>query len=358
MAGKKRFTDADLIAWLADDGKHFGFFQAVDVIERIARTAAPVGFTGPAAEEAIRFEHDPDLVFHPSDIKWIAPRDERAGRPHTIIRTTFLGLFGSVSPLPVNMAEDVLAADAAEQPSLRAFYDLFHHRLISLFFRTWQKNRLPSGHRVDMSDAFTRRVLSFVGVDVAGALPRRSPPPFDLLGLAPLLARRVRTPHALSVMASRVLEGISVRVESFVLRRTALSPEQRVTLGVRNTRLGVDTAIGGTVADRAGRFRVMMGPLSSEHFTAVSPGGRLYPALAALCDHFGGGTLEAEVEIEMSAEQVPRFRLGGGTRLGRSTRLGAQSAQPLRSRFVVEGNVPTRAPRVVEKSRFPAPPPR
>jgi type VI secretion system protein ImpH len=360
MAGKKRFTDADLIAWLADDGKHFGFFQAVDVIERIARSTAPVGFTGPAAEEAIRFEHDPDLIFHASDIKWIAPRDERAGRPHTIIRTTFLGLFGSVSPLPVNMAEDVLAADAAEQPSLRAFYDLFHHRLISLFFRTWQKNRLPSGHRADMGDAFTRRVLSFVGVDVAGALPSRSPAPLDLLGLAPLLGRRLRTPHAFKVLGARLLEGIDVRVESFVLRRTALSPEQRVTLGVRNTRLGVDTAIGSSVADRAGRFRVLMGPLSEEHFAAVSPGGRLHGALSALCDHFSDGVLEAEVDIEMSAEQVPRFRLGAGTRLGRTTRLGGKSVQPLRSTFVVGSGAPKRAPRVTAeaRSRFPRPPPR
>jgi type VI secretion system protein ImpH len=354
MARPKRLSDADLIAWLAADGKHFGFFQAVDVIERMARGAVPVGFTGPAADEAIRFEHDPDLVFHPSDVKWIAPADPAAGRPHTIVRTTFLGLFGAVSPLPMNMAEDVIAADSSEQPSLRAFYDLFHHRLISLFFRTWQKNRFPSGHRADMSDAFTRRALSFVGVDVAGSLQARALPPLALLGLAPLLARRARTPHAFGVLASRLLEGIQVRIEGFVLRRTQLSADQRVTLGVRNTRLGVDMAIGNSVADRAGRFRVLMGPLSAEHFEAVSPGGRLHGTLAALCDHFADGVLEAEVEIQMSAEQVPRFKLGT-SRIGRTTRLGGGTSAALRSRFVIDASKAAGpAARVVNASRVPS----
>jgi type VI secretion system protein ImpH len=358
MASSKRLADSDLIAQLAADGKHFGFFQAVDVIERASSAQVPVGHTGPAELEAIRFEHDPSLTFHASDIKWIAPSDPANGRPYTVIRSTFMGLFGAASPLPITMAEDVLDADASDQPSLRAFYDLFHHRLLSLCFRVWQKNRFVSGHRVDMTDPFTRRALALVGVDVAGALPEHSIEPLRLLGLAPLLGLRARTPHALATVAAALLEGIEVRIESFVLRRTELLPEQRMTLGVRNSRLGVDTVVGGSVADRTSRYRLVMGPLSSEHFTAVSPGGRLHDTLCAICTHFSDGVLEAEVEIEMAPEQVPRFKLGDlgqRARLGHTTRLGLQSGTSLRSRFVVGASSKDVQARVSSVSTQPAP---
>ncbi len=337
MASTKRLADARLTERLARDGKRFGFFEAVDLVERLSPDAVQVGHTGPAELEVIRFEHDPDLTFHTSDLRFILPRDPEGGRPYTIIRSSFLGLFGAVSPLPMWMSEDVNDADAEDEHSLRAFYDIFHHRILSLFFRTWQKYRFSASHRADAQDPFTRRALAFVGVDLAGGLPERGLPPMALLGLSPLVAQRARTPRLLKIMAARLLEGMSVEVESFVLRRTLLLPEQQVTLGVRNTTLGVDIAIGRTVADRTGRFRVIMGPLSSEHFEAVSPGGRLFPTLRAVLEHFTGGVLEAEVEIQMAADQVPRFRLGSArnSRLGRTTRLGGTSARPLRTRFVL-----------------------
>lgn len=137
-------------------------------------------------------------------------------------------------------------------------------------------------------------------------------------------------------IAARVLPGIPFEVECFVLRRTELREEQRVTLGVRNSTLGVDMAIGRTVADRSGRFRVVLGPLTEEQAEDLEPGGRLHPTLLAILDHAGGGVLEAEVELVVAAEHVPRFALGVRKKaeLGRSTRLAQRDAGPLRSRFL------------------------
>ena len=40
-------------------------------------------------------------------------------------------------------------AEANDQKSLKAFYDLFHHRLYSLFYRAWKKYRFAAGFRTD-----------------------------------------------------------------------------------------------------------------------------------------------------------------------------------------------------------------
>jgi type VI secretion system protein ImpH len=175
-----------------------------------------------------------------------------------------------------------------------------------------------------------------VGVDTAGAVPERGVPPALLLSLSPIVTQRNRSRHALEVALRRALPGVTVEIEPFVLRRTVLAAEQRVTLGVRNCTLGHDVAIGRSVADRTTRFRASIGGLDATLLADLSPGGARYDLLCAILAQFSGGTLEAEVELAVSAEHVPRFRLGAptGARLGESTRLGSRTERPVRCRFV------------------------
>ena len=116
---------------LADRARGIPFVTLVEHLERRLSTQ-PVGATGLLRNELLRFRHDPELVFHTSDVA--SMRLGPGGR--IVLTSTFLGATGAVSPLATFFTEDILRDRAQDGSSLGAFYDLFHHRLLALAPRT------------------------------------------------------------------------------------------------------------------------------------------------------------------------------------------------------------------------------
>lgn len=349
MAGAQRKPDPPLSERIASEAKTFGFFSAVQLLHRLAPKALPVGESGPPGEEAIRFGHDPTLGFATSDITSIEVLPKQPGRPRFKVTTTFLGLFGATGPLSSYMSEEVLRSDE-DGTGLRQFYDIFHHRLLSLFFRAWKKYRFAAGFRSDAGDRFTPRALAFAGLDLAGALPRHGLPPGELLALAPLVALRTRPSRSLQIVLERLFPGTSVRIESFVPRRVTIDAGQRVRLGVQNCTLGQDLTIGRSVVDRAGAFRVVIGPVSYEAFESFVPGGRYHVKLRNIIDQFSGGILEPQLDLQLAEDATPRFQLGGGgrgARLGVTTQLVTKRTKPMRVRITLSESADRSASQVV-----------
>lgn len=339
MAGAKRIDVAGVTGRLAREGRRFEFFRAVGLLRRLRPGGAPIGGVGPIGDEPVHFGHEPSFKFHTSDVASI---EAPPGAPARLV-TTFLGLVGTVSPLPSHMTEDVLAAELADEHALRAFYDIFHHRLLSLLFRSWEKYRFEHAHVGDASDPFTRRMLAFTGHDDAGDDLARSAAMADLR-LLPLLPGRTRPPHALVFALRSVLPGRAVEIEPFAFRSVRIPEEQRVRLGRQSCGLGVDCSIGTSVPDRAGRFRIVVHGATFADYEGVLRGGELRARLEALLDAYVGKAMEAELDLRLSPEASPAMRLGHreGARLGLTTRLPRREPRPLRARVVLD---PTHASR-------------
>lgn len=339
MASQKRYDVAGVTALLAREGKRFEFFRAVTLLRKLRPGGAPIGGLGPIADEPVHFGHDPSLRFHSSDIESV---ETRAGEPARLV-ATFLGLVGTVTPLPLHMSEEVLAAELGDEHALRAFYDIFHHRILSLFFRAWEKYRVEHAHTDDASDGFTRRLLAFTGFDAAapGADPRAA---LAGLRLLPSLPGRSRPAHALVLALREVLPGRTVEIEPFAFRSVRIPAEQRVRLGRQSCRLGVDFSIGDSVPDRAGRFRIVVRDASFADYEGVLRDGALRARIEEVIQGYVGRELEAELDLRLSPDAAPRLRLGHreGARLGLTTRLARREPRTLRARVVLD---PTHASR-------------
>lgn len=325
----------------------YSFFQLVRLVERAHPDSAPIGQLGPVARESVRFRNAPDLAFATSDITDVTTVGNR-----TFVTTSFLGLTGPTTPLATCYAEDVVRNDDTHDGSLAAFYDVFHHRILALIYRTWSKYRPMAQFRADGKDPFTQRALSLIGVAPDSPVAQGSLPSFDQLALAPILVGRVRSGRALELVLRRVFPGITIAIEPFVDRQVVFDPVERVKLGQSHTTLGLDFTIGRAVRDRSGRFRVRVGPVDHETSERFLPGGPDFPRLRGIVDHFTRGVLEAEVEIELDASASPRFCIarGTGARLGVTTRIGRREHGRTKLRVLLSDDMADVRPTIVSST--------
>ncbi len=337
MDGEERKTDDSVtpsVAALLASPQRVGFYRAVELLERATPNAARIGDVGPVGREAIRFRHDPSLAFSASDVTNIVLRKRKADEvahganeePYYEVTTTFLGLTGTVSPLPAYFVEDVIHEDV-DHPAQREFLDLFHHRVLSLFYRAHTKYSFLTDYTSDSRDPWSRRSLCLAGFDGFGdRLPTSLGIP-HLLRLAPLLARRARTSDGLVAVLSDVLaktlNGAKVSVDQFVGRWVSIEERQLLRLGVANTTLGEDATVGRKVFDRGGKFRVILGPLRRKAFEELQPGKPGLELLREVVTLYVRDPLEFDVELILAPGEAPSMRLGGSPK--DASRLGFDS---------------------------------
>jgi type VI secretion system protein ImpH len=322
---------------------HSTFFHVVALLERLTSDAVRVGGEGPPSAERIRFRHDYDLSFSAGDISAVRvgelPRGpERAldePTPVFEVTTTFLGLTGTVSPLPLYIAEEILH-EGDDNPVRRDFLDLFHHRLISLLYRAVSKYMPAREHLTHRTDAWMSRALYLTGLDPKIQTRGLRIHPSVLVRLGPLLAGRGRGPRVLALALREALgDGLGpdgeVRIEQFAGGWIEVDESQRMALGQSNSVLGVEAILGKRAYDQSGRFSIHLGPLHGESYRRFLRDGDLLPVVKDVVELCSKEALDFDVQLHLAADAVPSFRLsaaGGGSALGRDTRLRGAETTP------------------------------
>ncbi|MFO0875763.1 MAG: type VI secretion system baseplate subunit TssG [Gemmataceae bacterium] len=345
---------------LFEEGYSFDFFQAVRLLQRLAPERALIGQGGPPARELVRFRVLPSLTFPPSSIYEITrPTTER---PTPAMTVAFLGLTGPSGVLPRHYTETIIRLErerrGEERRALREWLDLFNHRLLSLFFRAWEKYRFwviyeRGEYDRDAPDGFTRAVQSLIGLGTEGLrrrlrvsaveLGRERERPLarvedlTLLHYAGLLAQRKRNAAGLESLLADYF-GVPVRVQQFVGQWLQLELPSRSRLGVvdGNCRLGQDTVAGERVFDCQGKIRIRLGPLSYAQFVeflpdrSPTPDNKAFFLLVHLVRLYAGSEFDVDVQPVLQANQIPECQLSDelpGPRLGWNTWLTSQQAQ-------------------------------
>jgi len=279
-------------------------------------------------DEPVRLGQSADLSFAIAPLAGVQPDGGRRGGPPRI-DVRFFGLFGPNGPLPLH-----LTAYARERrlhkgdETLERFADLFHHRLLLLFYRAWSQAQPAASLDRPGDDRFSELVASLVGTGGAAWRGRDAAPDHVRLAFGGVLARQARNADGLAHMLSGFL-GMPVRVEPFVGRWMPLPEAERSRIGRRaasrrqsTAQLGASAVLGRAVFDRQHHIRLHIGPLRLAAFEDLLPVGRALPAVKALVQQALGQEFGWDLQLELDKRDIPPCRLGRAGRLGWTTWLG------------------------------------
>lgn len=332
MATQKRQPGTDLNSRLASEFYKFSFFQMVSLLEALHPEAGRLGRSFVPSDEPVRFTVRPGFGFPPSDINSF----EEPGDGPARVGVAFMGLIGPSGVLP--QWYNFLALERARQKdhTLAAFFDLFHHRLISLFYLAWKKGRLPENYTSGEDDRLSSCLLSLDGLGTKGLADEIGLPKESMSFYTGFLSRQAPSAAAIEGTVS-YLAGTPVRVEQFVERALPLCEEDRTRLGQDNSLLGVDSVCGTCVRDCQSSFRIHLGPMRYPEFQRFLPDtGDLIRPIFSLVRYMVGMGYAFDIRVVLSGGEVPPCRLGsGGQQLGWSAWLASPRAPLSRDVFLV-----------------------
>ncbi len=319
MASPERQSDSPLKDRLIEEFFEFSFYKAVHLLESMFPQKKPLGQSASPAGEAVRFVVKPGLSFPPSDI--VNLTDSESGKPLTM-EVAFLGLVGPSGVLPHWYNELAMERHRKRDYSLTTFLDIFHHRLISLFYLAWRRHRFPESYQPGGRDKLSRHMLSLTGLGTPKLLERLGLPAESLLFYSGLLSRPVPSVAAIEATVEYFADA-RVWVDQFIERLLPLDIEDRSQLGMANGDLGVNAVCGSHAWECQTKFRVNLGPMTYRRFLRFMPSGDMLRPIFALVKYLAGPEYEFELGIYLKREEVPPCTLGMETpsspRLGWST---------------------------------------
>ncbi len=310
---------------LSNSPFRFSFYQALRRFECDNPEQSRLGRTLHARQDRIRLGQDPSMAFAPSSLasfRW----DTQLPAPR--LGVSFFGLLGPNGPLPLHLTETVYDRLYNEKDAtLSAFLDLFHHRLLSLFYRAWADSQPTVSYDRPDEDSFGIYLGSLFGIGSTHLRRRDAMPDAAKLHFAGRLACQTHHAEGLEALL-RDFFRLPVRIEEFVGGWLELPADSRCLLGSSRSvsSLGVTALLGARIWQAQQRFRIVLGPLGIGDYRRMLPGGKSLQRLRAVVRNYLGDELEWELQLILRQQEIPKPRLDGDTQLGWTSWL---SQQPL-----------------------------
>ncbi len=299
---------SSLEARLEEQPFRFEFFQMVRLVSRLATRRKPVGGFHHPGEEVVRFSAQASLTFPASQIQSLSRRE--SGPP--LVLVNFMGLTGPLGVLPLYYTELVMDRLRARDPVMRDFLGIFDHRIISLFYRAWERYRFPVGYERGEQDRFSLLLLSTVGLGTHGLEKRQPVRDESLFFYGGLLGQHPRSAVALEQLLADYF-NVPVEVEQFVGAWYRLDQETQTHMldsQDLSEQLGLGAIIGDEVWDPQSRVRIRLGPLPLNRYLDFLPSGTAYAPLGAITRFWSGNEIDFEVQLILERAAVPGCRLG------------------------------------------------
>ncbi|KPC50375.1 type VI secretion system baseplate subunit TssG [Amantichitinum ursilacus] len=314
MASAQRRSTRDLTAELAQDAHQFSFFQSIRLLNLAARKR---GERRTPLPDKLRFRTVASLSFPASEITSYTPAAQAKGEPahaRDEMVTAFMGLTGPSGVLPSNYTELLIARQQQHDTGMHAFFDIFSHRSMSLFYGAWQKYRYWVQVENGDADGFTRYLLDLSGLGLSrlreqlGTSTTAGVDEGLFIHYAGLLSQKPLSGQALVTLIEGFF-GVPAQIEQFVGQWISVPPDEQTQLGRGACALGSSAFAGDRIWDRQTKMKLRLGPIRRKQFNQLLPGEDGAAALEALMQFALGHGLACDVQLVLDRRDVPVPRI-------------------------------------------------
>ncbi|GAA5787047.1 type VI secretion system protein [Chitiniphilus shinanonensis] len=316
MAGALGRSPRDLNAELVRDTYRFGFFQGVRLLSLAANHRGEKR-RGPLPAR-LRFRTVASLSFPASELTRYQPADPEAldaehGRDEMTV--AFMGLTGPSGILPRAYTELLMERRQFHRDTgAHAFFDLFSHRAMALFYGAWRKYRYWLAVESGDQDGFTRYLLDLSGLGLArlrerlGTTETAGVDESLFIHYAGLLSQKPLSAQAMVTLIEGFF-GVHTEMAQFVGQWIDVPVEEQTRLGAGACELGLSAFAGERIWDRQTKMQLRLGPMRRKHFDHLLPGKPGAEALDALMQFMVGHGLACDVTLVLDRRDVPKPRL-------------------------------------------------
>jgi len=310
----------DLKHQLESAAYRFDFFEALRLIEAWHPELPRLGTGLKAEQDPVRLSQEPELDFAAASLARYTPG------PHPVLAVNFMGLFGPHGPLPLHLTE--YARERLRHhhdPTIARFADIFHHRMISLFYRAWANTRPTVNYDRPAADRFGLYVGALLGIGGPACQHRDALADSAKLHYAAHFAGQTKHPEGLKAIIADILQ-LPVRIKEFVGEWMPIQPAEQTRLGwsAELASLGRSAVVGQSVWSCQHKFTVLLGPMPRTQYLALLPGGTALAQLAAIVRNYVGDEYVWDAQLLLEAAEVPEeLALGRSPRLAEISMNGA-----------------------------------
>jgi type VI secretion system protein ImpH len=289
----------------------FDYFTVLRHLERTFADRPRIGDSAARREDFVQLGQDPFMDFPASNLARVVLNDDKPLK----VFVKYLGLLGPQGALPLATTEEAYHYVLSQDDAFPRFLDVFNHRFIQLFFRTWADSRPIVQHDRPKADRFIAYIGSAIGVGSKPYQDLDSVPDAAKLGFAGLMGAQAKCASRLAGAVCGLF-NVKAEVEEFVGSRLMIEAAEWTILGGRYNRLGEDMLLGRTVFSVQDKIRVRIFTKNLAQYIRFLPTGDLCEPLADLVFFYNGEQLDWDVELAIPTGAVEPIRIGKFGQLG------------------------------------------
>lgn len=314
MGSKNRQPSATIKELLISSGSKFSFTQAYRLVNLILKETK---FSTNDIHNVLKIRPHLSLDFPCSDIHSIKNHTDENNVFTYQITTTFLGLYGSSSPLPTFYTENLLREQSEDSSLTRNFIDIFNNHLYHNLFKTWSSHKLSYKLFEEKDNNYLSYLYSIGGLD-SKSTRDIIPEDYNPIRYLGILGHFPRSAFGLKTILADILEIPKINIFECKDTVIKISETQRLSLGLNNTELGESTHLGEQIISTTHAFTIEIGPIEFDTYTNILPNTSKFSLLNRIVNLYIDQPLIWDIEAIVISRQIPGIQLGAdkGARLG------------------------------------------